>query len=442
MLKLFKTDFLKNAGTIFSGSLIAQLVGFGALVFLGRWYSVESFGELEFFLKIAGIFIAIAGLRYEMAIVVDDSEENAIELARMSLFINTGISSLLLLIALLFAEQLAVYFNQSKNLFYAAPLFIWLTACAETLVLYYNRKKKYIKISANRIVTSFSATGYKLSHYWVLSSLVNGLLVGQIVGQVVGFFQIIHKIPFHVFQYNKQVFKKLARKYRQFPLFSSPAALLNILATSMPVFLISAFAGKMDTGYFANAYKLTYLPMSMLSMAIGQVFFERIARLRNDKTEATKLSLELLQFLFLIGLIPVVAFAVWGDKIAPLVLGPQWNEAGVYIQITILFYFSMFLTSAFSSAFETYNKLYVQLIYNGLFLILTSLALYLGYHYGGNTRTALVWFVIVGTTLRIGILNYFFILFGKNIVLKTIFALLITGGLIWLGFGIKEGFPF
>jgi O-antigen/teichoic acid export membrane protein len=136
----------------------------------------------------------------------------------------------------------------------------------------------------------------------------------------------------------------------------------------------------------------------------------------------------------------VVIMAVWGDQIAPIVLGSQWQEAGVYIQITILFYFSMYLTTSFSSAFVSYNKLNVQLIYNSVFLLSTFLAMFLVYELGGSTRQALAWFAVVGIVLRIAVINYFFYLFGKNLVSKTIFALLVTGGLLWIGFRIKEGF--
>ena len=47
ILKLIKSDFLKNAGTLFSGSVIAQLIGFAALTALGRLYSPEDFGNIE-----------------------------------------------------------------------------------------------------------------------------------------------------------------------------------------------------------------------------------------------------------------------------------------------------------------------------------------------------------------------------------------------------------
>jgi O-antigen/teichoic acid export membrane protein len=249
---------------------------------------------------------------------------------------------------------------------------------------------------------------------------------------------MVYKLPVQLFKTTQQNLKAVSKTYRSFAIFSSPAAILNILATSMPVFVISAFDGQEATGYFGNAYKLTYLPMSMLSLAIGQVFFERIARIRSQKENASQMAHQLANTLFFIGIIPVIVMLVWGDQIAPLILGNQWEETGVFIQIMILFYFTMFLTSSFSSAFETYQKLKFQLGYNLIFLICTFGALYLGYRAGGNTRTALTWFSVVGIVLRLSILNYFFVLFGKNLIAKTIFAILITGVLAYLGFALKD----
>ncbi len=441
ILKLIKSDFLKNAGTLFSGSVIAQLIGFAALTALGRLYSPEDFGNIETFLKLSGVFALVAGLRYETAVVVENDKDKAEDLVRLSLFINIAISLLLFLVIVIFKNPIVIFFRfGNANLLYLLPLMVCLMSFTDTLITWHNRTKKYKHISTNRILYSLSGTGYKLLH--PLTSLVrgNGLFIGQFIAQSIAFVHVAYKLPFKVLNISKDSILSLAQSYKSFPLFSSPAALINLLALSMPVFMITAFDGPESTGYFANAYKLSYLPMSMLTLALGQVFFERIARLKNNKTESSQMAHELFNIMFLLAVIPVVVLAVWGDKIAPFVLGDQWEEAGVYIQITILFYFAMFMTSSFSSAFATYDKLKIQLAYNTLFLIATTSALYLGYTIGGSTRVALAWFTVVGTTLRVGILNYFFVLFGKNLIAKTIFAIVLTGALIYLGFGIKEGF--
>ena len=437
-MKLINTDFFKNASLLFSGSLLAQIIGFGALYFLGRIYAPEDFGEVETIMKLAGVFIAIGGLRYEMAIVVEEKNSQAEELLRLSLFLNFAISTLIFCIILFFKNTIGIFFKlNDPNLLFGLPVIVWITSSTESIILWYNRVKKFKKISVNRVLFSSSGTLYKLLHPFILVS-GNGLFIGQILAQFLALLHMVYKLPVQLLKTTQQNLKAVLKTYRSFAIFSSPAAILNILATSMPVFVISAFDGQEATGYFGNAYKLTYLPMSMLSLAIGQVFFERIARIRNQKENASKMAHQLVNTLFFIGIIPVIIMLVWGDQIAPLILGNQWEETGVFIQIMILFYFTMFLTSSFSSAFETYQKLKFQLVYNLIFLICTFGALYLGYREGGNTRSALTWFSLVGIVLRLSILNYFFVLFGKNLIAKTIFAILITGFLSYLGFTLKN----
>jgi O-antigen/teichoic acid export membrane protein len=435
---LLKRDFFKNASLLFSGSLLAQIIGFGALYFLGRIYSPEDFGEVETIMKLAGVFIAIAGLRYEMAIVVEENPTQAKDLLRLSLFLNFAMSFIIFIIILLFKNKIGVFFKlNDSNILFGLPLIIWITSSTESIILWQNRVKKFKKISSNRILFSSSGTGYKLLHPFTLVA-GNGLFFGQVIAQIVALSHMLYNLPIQLFKTTKQNLLAVSKSYRSFALFSSPAAILNILATSMPVFVISSFDGQQATGYFGNAYKLTYLPMSMLSLAVGQVFFERIARIRSQKENASKMAHQLVNTLFFIGILPVIIMLVWGDQIAPLILGSQWRETGIFIQIMILFYFTMFLTSSFSSAFETYQKLKFQLGYNLIFLVCTFGALYLGYTKGGNTRSALICFSAIGIVLRLAILNYFFVLFGKNLIAKTIFAILITGVLAYLGFNLKD----
>ena len=200
----------------------------------------------------------------------------------------------------------------------------------------------------------------------------------------------------------------------------------------MPEIFISIFDGKAATGLYGNASKLTYLPLSLLAAAVGQVFYERIARLKEDKNASAQISMELFDFLWMVGIIPVAVVAVWGQDIFPWILGSEWEMAGAYAEVLIFFYFSMFLTSSFSSAFEAYNKLSVQLIYNLSFLLITSGAMFASYSMGYDTLQTLTIFTVIGAIMRVGILNYFFELFGKSLLFRTVLVLLTTGMLVLL----------
>lgn len=428
---------------MFSGSFIAQALGFVSLYFLGRIYDPEAFGQLEIVLKLSAVFIAIAGLRYEMAIIVEDDRKSSLQITQLSLLFNFCISLVLLVVVVLFKHSIADLLKLNAPYYLLAiPLIVWLSGTVETLVLWFNREKRFKLISGNRVASSTTSVATKIAYPFQVLLKGNGLILGHILGQVIALLQFIFKITKEILRVDITQLKLLARKYVSFPKYSMPAALLNILATSMPVFLIAAFDGEAATGHFGNAYKLTYLPLSMLGLALGQVFFERIARLKGDKAEASSMAHQLITIMFFIALAPVLVMLVWGDVITPLLLGPKWQEAGVYIQITVLFYFSMFLTSTFSVAFEAYNKLRIQLVYNLSFLIASALGLYLTYYLGGGTRQALLVFAIIGIVFRLGVINYFFVLFGKNVVLKTIFAIIIVSVLSLLGFGLKSGFNF
>ena len=426
---------------LFSGSFVAQAIAFGAMIFLGRLYSPVQFGEFEVLFKLSAIIVAIAGLRYELAIVVEENTMQAQEVTRLTLFINLGISIGLLLCIGLFKNHIAGLLKlDNADLLYTVPFIVWLSSSTETITGWRNRNKEYTTISTNRVAASSSSVVYKLSHPYLFTVGCNGLLVGHIMGQVFSIIQISRNLPFRLFETTRKKLITIFKNYKSLALLSSPAALINILATSMPTFLITIYDSTEATGHFANAYKLTYLPLGMIAAALGQVFFERISRIKNNQEETAQMAHQLFNLMFAIAIIPIVILVVWGDNIAPLILGAQWAEAGKYIQITILFYFAMYLTTSFSSALVIYDKLNVQLVYNILFLLGTFSALYFGYTVGGDTQRALAWFTVVGIVLRVIILNYFFYLFGKNLIAKTIFAILITTVLVWIGFGIKEGF--
>jgi len=58
-------------------------------------YDADEFGQLEGLLKMATVLVAIAGLRYEVAIVVEDDINEAQNLTRLSLLLNTATSVIL-----------------------------------------------------------------------------------------------------------------------------------------------------------------------------------------------------------------------------------------------------------------------------------------------------------------------------------------------------------
>ncbi|MBR9859284.1 oligosaccharide flippase family protein [bacterium] len=416
-----RSSFIKSAGLLFSGSLVAQAIGFVATLFLTAFYSPEEFGAVTVFQSIIAVCVVFSGLRFEVAIVAEDDEEKAKDLTRLSMLLNLSFGAVFSLIAVVFHRQICTLFGleEAPWLYVVSPVFA-ITGCIEALVHWRNRQKKYQRISINRMISAGSATSYKFLHIVVELIKGNGLIIGHIIGQVLGFIHIGRNSSIQWFDTTVDRLKSVFKEYQQFPKISAPAALVNTLALHMPAFMITAFAGESNTGFYGISQKLTYIPLSLLAMAVSQVFYERIARLRTDQEATAEISHSLFNFLVLLGVIPVIAVAVWGDVIFPFILGDKWTTSGQMAQVLILFYFTMFLTSPFSSSFVVYDKLKQQLIYNISFIIVTGGTLYFTFVNGWDTLDAIAAFAIAGGVMRLFILNYFFKLLGKSLLLKTL----------------------
>src|SRR5690606_8155649 len=74
--------------------------------------------------------------------------------------------------------------------------------------------------------------------------------------------------------------RTLARRYRQFPLFSAPAVFFNMLSARAPVFLLAGFFGDATVGLFGLAFGTLAMPVGVVTGAVGQVYMVRAAEAR------------------------------------------------------------------------------------------------------------------------------------------------------------------
>jgi len=434
-----KSDFLKNAGVLFSSTGIAQLIAFLLIPLLAYIYPPEVHGVAALFTSIVSVCVAFSGFQYEQAIIVEGNREKAKHLMYLSILLTLAWALLFYLILLLFQPSISTFFNLkgSSSWMYLVPITIVFTSVTEIFVSWYNRDRSYKKLAVNRVMGMVSGSAYKVVHPFAKLVSGNGLILGHIVGQAL---QMILLAPFRKlsqFRMNVSALREVAKEYRDFPKLATPSALVNIIGTYMPVFLITAMISEEMTGFYSNAIKLTFIPLSAISYAVGQVFFERLARLRNNEEERKKLSSDLLKFLFFLSVIPVTVLMIWGDELVTLILGSDWSTSGSIAQITVVFYFAMYLTGPFSAAFEVFNALHRQLWYTASFAVLTTLALFITLKVTGNIYFALMAHAFVGIIIRLLMLVDCFKLIGLSSLMRILKGFLILGGLTLLLAAIK-----
>lgn len=101
-LPSFHMDVLK----LVSGTTIAQIIGIISYPIIARIYSPEAFGVYSLFLSIINIVGVISCMRYEFAIILPKSDEEAANILVLTLIISLIVSVLLLPVGYVIQQQI------------------------------------------------------------------------------------------------------------------------------------------------------------------------------------------------------------------------------------------------------------------------------------------------------------------------------------------------
>ncbi|MEO6166437.1 MAG: oligosaccharide flippase family protein, partial [Chitinophagales bacterium] len=183
-----RTDFYHNVLTLLSGTVIAQAIPILLSPVLSRIYSPEEFGVFSMFSAIASAVAVIATFRYELAIMLPEKETTAINILRLSFIITTALSGSLLLIILVFHQQVPVWLATSelRSFQYYLPFFLLFAGGAQALNYWISRQKKF-RLLATGKVGQTSTTGLISIALGCLNFSSAGLIIGALAGQFASF---------------------------------------------------------------------------------------------------------------------------------------------------------------------------------------------------------------------------------------------------------------
>ncbi len=362
-----RSDFTKNVLTLMSGTVIAQAIPIAIAPILTRIYTPDDFGVFALFFAILSIFSVVMNLRYENAIMLPKNEDEALSIFILGFLINTTISLILFVVVLLFNESITELLGDRRIAFYLyfIPLTLFFVGLFNLLTLFNNRQKNYKDIAQATVLKSV-VMGVVQVGIGLLKSGAIGLISGQILSAFFANLRLFKNI------YQKENFKKsfnfkkivaIAKRYRQFPLFSLPSALINVLANHLTNILISSFFSVATLGFYSLVQRMLGIPSALIGQSIGQVFYEEGVRLKHQKGEITELFNHTLKKLIFIGF-PLFFALFWSVKpLFILIFGEKWAVAGEYAQIVIPMFFIRFVVTALSIVYDMFSELKVELLW-------------------------------------------------------------------------------
>ncbi len=357
-----------------TGTAIAQAMPIAISPILTRLYSPSEFGIFSLFISISAIINVIASGRYELAIMLPKSDEDAINITSLSIIIVTAFSFFSLLLIYFFNDWFSELFGNDEIgiwLFFL-PLSMFFTGLYQSMNYWFNRKKQFKRISISRVsVSSTTAITNVGVGYFGGSGL--GLILGTLFGQIYGsfvfvrFFYKSNELPLRRITRTKMYF--LAKKYKDFPLYDAPASLLNISSQYITNILITKSYNAISSGYYFFAFRLMNAPMALLATAVQDVFKEQASRDFSELGNAKEVFISTFKKLCLLALAPCIVIFLFAPYIFGFIFGEEWREAGVYAQIMSPMLFFRFVASPLSFMFYIGGKQRLNLIGNLILLV-------------------------------------------------------------------------
>jgi len=364
-------EFLRNVAVLMSGKTLAAIIALGTVPIVARLFSPSDFGTAAIFVSTVGMLSTIATLRYGSAIVLPESNITARGIFRLTHRIAILYSLLtLLIISILDVFQVRVGTLDLLGVWkWLVPFGIWLTAFVGIQESWLTRMKNFKIFSTSLVVGNSISSGVRIGLGAIYGSFVGGLVIGELCGKVgrllvqrkicsLSIAALVAKQPF---KYSKL----LAQRYSDFPIFNAPAGLVFSLGQNLPVILFGTLFGPAVAGFYAMASRVSRVPISIVATSMRRVFLQKAAEITNDKRSLLKAFSLSLATLSVIGLVPLIAIALYGQQLLGWVLGNDWLEAGKYLEVIAPWLFSIWVT-------VPCNPVFVVLRRQKFWLIMTS----------------------------------------------------------------------
>lgn len=383
---LAQRPFVRGALVLVSGAAFSQAVIVLASPILTRLYTEEAMGLFGVFVSLFTLLLAVNSLRYELAIPLAETENKAAEIIALVLVI-LFITTLIFAVGFVALGEALAALMRAPDLAPYLPilLFSLMGAGVQQAFTYWAiRKQRFDQIAANKFRQSASLVLTQV----VLGGLgvgAVGLLVGHAVGQVVSGAGMARRILLEDGGVFRQVrvgnMRRMAGRYRRFPLMTSWAGFLNTAGLQFPTLLMAGAYGVEVVGWFTMAQRVTALPMALLGNTIGQVYLSKAAdTARQDAAQLPRLHLQMAGLLLGVGLIPMGGLLLVGPQLFALVFGENWRFAGEYAQLMTPMLLAQFVVASTSHTIYVIERQDLQSLWDMLRLGSVFLVFFLTRH--------------------------------------------------------------
>jgi O-antigen/teichoic acid export membrane protein len=315
-----------------TGTTLAQVISFALTPIISRLFSPSDFGVFGSFSAVSGVIAAGATLEYSQAIMLPKEKEDAINILIFAFLCTFAITFLCLIFCI--AQPATVNNIMKTKGTWALGMLVLATLVAGANQLWGAwavRAKAFKHTSASQVIRSISSNGTKIALGYLKTGAL-GLIISTILGNVLASINLVRVLYPDLSALRSRVrwarMKRLAKDYRDFPMFSASQNVINALSSGLPVLLLTHFYGIPVAGAYAFGTSALVAPMSFVMTAFRQVLFQKACETQHHGGSIATLYVKTTAGLFALVLFPSIILLIWAPQLFAWVFGSKWHLAG------------------------------------------------------------------------------------------------------------------
>lgn len=389
-----------------TGTASSQLIGVIAAPIVARLFSPEAFGGLAILAAVSGTVSIVACLRYEMAILLPEKEEEAAYLFWLCLFfvlVTTTVTAALIPIAgVWFWKMLGA--GTLRAWAWLIPVNVFFAGVSALLEAWNTRLRQFNRLMIIEVILRISITGSQIA-LGLVGLVSAGVLMATTVFGVVVTAGILavqtwresSAVLLAGLSHARVVWA--LKRYATFPKFSAVATLLNSFSWHLPNLLLSGMMSVGIAGQFSFSNRLLRMPSKLVGSNFSQAFFPRAAEARLAGSLGTAVE-SAIAYLVKMSMFPCLVLALIGKDLFVVACGPKWAEAGVFTQILSFWLLAWFVASPLGIVFVVLEEQALELRFQIANVFVRGGPILIGALLG-NARLAVLLFSLFGMGLYV-----------------------------------------
>jgi O-antigen/teichoic acid export membrane protein len=409
--KLTANSTVRGTLTLAGCTTLGAVIMVAVAPVLTHLFTPAVFGIVALYTSIVSIGAPIGSLRYDLAILLPEDDNDAANVLALSVLLLLPICAFLGVLTWFWSRQIAAWLNagQLAPYLWLAPVGILGAGMYQALSSWALRKEEYGKIARTRL----SQNGGMAVTQVGLGALLSGDPVAMLIGDLVSRYGGVTMLLRYAWPWLKgrtisfRLMRATAKRYAKFPFYSTPASLLTAVEIQIPTILLSRYFGPSIVGWYALTYRVLRAPTTVLGQAAAQSLFANAARVSRDPERMQQLTKRATIVLMAVGL-PIFALVVQeGPELFARAFGAGWMKAGLYARILAPALFISFIANPLSNLLNIREWQGTTLLYSALECVITVGCLMIGVAYHSDV-IALCALGVGSCLLSIATINRFF----------------------------------